>query len=571
MEIVPQADTHCLPVVAGDNHSTPFAQETVTISKAEYIELKAAAGYWKALHARAQKQIDELKGQVEHWKGKFRKFKQRLFGKKSEKSSKNETSGQSHPSGRKRGQQKGSVGHGRTKRPHLPVVDEQRDLPEGECQCPHCGGAYDPFPGTEDSEILEIEVRGYKRKIRRKRYKKTCQCPQTPGIVTAPPAPRVIDRSPIGISIWVHILLGKYLYAQPLNRLLQALQEKGEPISPGTLIGGMQPLMVLFEPLMEALYRKQMSEDRFHADESRWEVFVILEGKAGSRWYLWLMLSASVVYYRIDPSRSAQVPEEHFSNLAQEVEEAILVCDRYSAYKKLARLNGVITLAYCWIHVRRDFLDGARSVPRLEGWMLEWVSAIGDLYAINKQRVSAWDPALPLEDQSPTFLEHHTRLQTALQEMKDRCDTLLQEDERARAEKRWDETLHAEQRKVLTSLQNHWDGLIVFVDHPEVSMDNNAAERNVRGPVCGRKNYWGSGSIWSAAFAAMMFSLFQTLGLWDINRDHWLSAYLNACADHGGKAPADLSPFLPWEMDQARRQLLSLPLSTGPPEPNDTS
>jgi len=102
-------------------------------------------------------------------------------------------------------------------------------------------------------------------------------------------------------------------------------------------------------------------------------------------------------------------------------------------------------------------------------------------------------------------------------------------------------------------------------------MDNNAGEQRIRGPVCGRKNYWGSGSIWSAAFTAMMFSLFQTLGLWGINRDHWLSAYLNACADHGGKAPADLSPFLPWEMAQARRPLLSLPLATASPEPDDTS
>jgi transposase len=202
--------------------------------------------------------------------------------------------------------------------------------------------------------------------------------------------------------------------------------------------------------------------------------------------------------------------------------------------------------------------------------MLEWVSAIGELYAINEQRVSAWEPALALEEQSPAFMEHHTRLQTRLKDMKARCDTLLREDEAARAAKQ-DETLHREQRKVLTSLQNHWDGLMVFVDRPEVPMDNNAGERNIRGPVCGRKNYWGSGSIWSAAFAAMMFSLFQTLVLWGINRDHWLSAYLNACADHGGKAPGDLSPFLPWEMGQERRQWLSLPLSTGPPEPDDTS
>jgi transposase len=28
--------------------------------------------------------------------------------------------------------------------------------------------------------------------------------------------------------------------------------------------------------------------------------------------------------------------------------------------------------------------------------------------------------------------------------------------------------------KILTSLENHWDGLSVFVTHPEVPMDNNA-------------------------------------------------------------------------------------------------
>ncbi len=60
MKVVPQADPRYLPAVAGGMNSTPFAQETVTISKAEYIELKAAAGYWKVLHARAQKQISDL-------------------------------------------------------------------------------------------------------------------------------------------------------------------------------------------------------------------------------------------------------------------------------------------------------------------------------------------------------------------------------------------------------------------------------------------------------------------------------------------------------------------------------
>jgi transposase len=120
--------------------------------------------------------------------------------------------------------------------------------------------------------------------------------------------------------------------------------------------------------------------------------------------------------------------------------------------------------------------------------------------------------------------------------------------------------LHSIKEKVLTSLKNHWPGLTVFVDHPAVLMDNNKAERSVRGPVTGRKNYYGSGSRWSAELAATMFTVLQTILLWGINPKHWLQLFLQACADNGGQTPADLSPFLPWQMSEQRRQQLFLPL-----------
>ena len=63
------------------------------------------------------------------------------------------------------------------------------------------------------------------------------------------------------------------------------------------------------------------------------------------------------------------------------------------------------------------------------------------------------------------------------------------------------------QRAVLTSLKNHWAGLTVFVTHPEVSMDNNVAERAVRKGVLGRNAYHGSGSVWSADLVAGMLTV----------------------------------------------------------------
>ncbi len=102
--------------------------------------------------------------------------------------------------------------------------------------------------------------------------------------------------------------------------------------------------------------------------------------------------------------------------------------------------------------------------------------------------------------------------------------------------------------KVLRSMHKHWSGLTVFVDHPEVPMDNNSAERAQRTPVVARKNFYGSGSHWSGALAATMFSLLLTLRLWEINPRTWLTAYLEACAANGNQPPTDLSAFLPWAM-----------------------
>jgi transposase len=118
--------------------------------------------------------------------------------------------------------------------------------------------------------------------------------------------------------------------------------------------------------------------------------------------------------------------------------------------------------------------------------------------------------------------------------------------------------LHPARRKVLESLRQHWSGLTVFVEHPEVPMDNNTAERAERGPVVGRKNYYGSGAVWSGRLAAMLFSLFQTLALWGINPRVWLTAYLTACAESGGQAPAQPEALLPWNLSEEQRRAWSL-------------
>ena len=123
-------------------------------------------------------------------------------------------------------------------------------------------------------------------------------------------------------------------------------------------------------------------------------------------------------------------------------------------------------------------------------------------------------------------------------------------------------------RKALQSLLDHWSGLTLFVDDPKIPMDNNAAERTVRGPAMGRKNYYGSGSLWSVCLTAAMFSILATLKQWGLNPRRWLSWYLESCAAAGG-VPEDIAEFLPWDLTPQRRDALTSPKTSVPTD--DTS
>jgi transposase len=234
---------------------TPFAQIMVTLSRQENIRLLMEAHYWKSLHARALALIEwqrqqyeraleqarqreaELREQLEREQARNRDLRQRVFGQRTEQSRFVDKTVQTiQPSSqpkRPRGQQPGAPGHGRTRLTQLPVREETIELDPA--VCPRCGLALQEFPGTQDCEVVEYEVCAWRRVIHRRRYRPACRCGCLPGIVTAPAAPKLIPMGKLGISAWVHLLLGKFLHAQPLHRLLQDWEEQGLHLSPGML------------------------------------------------------------------------------------------------------------------------------------------------------------------------------------------------------------------------------------------------------------------------------------------------------------------------------------------------
>jgi hypothetical protein len=332
--------------------------------------------------------------------------------------------------------------------------------------------------------------------------------------------------------VWIHILIRKYRFQIPVARILSNLALHGLDIPAGSVGDGLKRLAPLFEPVYAALEERSVQAAWWQADETRWSVFETTKTKSTYRWYLWVFISDESIVHVIDPTRSAQVIEEHLG----EVVSGILLVDRYSAYKSFAKKHQGIILAFCWAHARRDFREAGLKYEQVRQWAQSWEERINELFHLNTLRVEHVQG-------SSAYQREDILIRSAVARM-----------QQATAEELKEPRLHHSQRSVLKSLENHWEGLTVFLDHPEIPMDNNGSERRLRNPVVGRKNYYGSGAIWSARFTAVIFSIFETLDLWQINQIEWLSDYFRACAISGGKPPEDITAHLPWNIRERKEK-----------------
>jgi transposase len=71
-----------------------------------------------------------------------------------------------------------------------------------------------------------------------------------------------------------------------------------------------------------------------------------------------------------------------------------------------------------------------------------------------------------------------------------------------------------------------WTGLTRFLVDPRVPLDNNAAERGLRGPVVGRKNHYGSRSLRGTQVAALFYTLCETAKLAGVDPHAYVLRYI---------------------------------------------
>ena len=512
--------------------ATVRATELIVSLRGKNAELRDLEAEKTALASR----IETLQTQLEKLRATGKVLSRSMFGRKSERQKKPGT-------GRKRGQQCGAPGHGRTQRRNLTTRREKRNPPKDARVCPRCGKPY-AANGERTTTVVEVEVEAYIREIVRPRWLRSCECASSPREVTAAPVARLFEGTPYGISVWVCVLYERFACFRPLHRVAAWLADMGLAIAPGTLADSIKRFVPLVEPLAKAILAHQNEAALRHADETTWRVQGLREKGRSSRAWLWTSVSSDAVYFHVDASRSAEVAMTLFGSVEGIV---VLVCDRLSTYKRLAReLDGKVILQWCWAHQRRSFIDCAGGHVRLSRWCEGWIERIAEIYRLNDARLEHYDPAL--EHQTPEFHAAQDELKTAV-------DTLFADAE-AELAGLSDKALRA---KPLRSLLNHREGLSVFVDRAHVPPDNNKAELAIRRAVIGRRLSFGSDSERGARFTAMMYSVVGTLAMNGIDVRHWLEEWLTACAKNGGKPPDDLSPWLPWSMSEERRRKLMAP------------
>ncbi len=229
------------------------------------------------------------------------------------------------PESRRRGQQPGTVGHGRRRCPQWPANHQYFEASDAAQRCPRCG-TYARKCGIDPSTPWEFVVEIRPQVAHRQRYRWVGECggqdavasdrnalakgaDLTPPVAdpreaseanTAAEIPRGFTASgplsviPRGLFTHQWLIPGlawKYLWRVPVHHLRQVWKTQGANIAAGSLVGALQPLGPIFEPWYEALQKVHQAEPWWHADEPHGKVFAATAGKVGYRWWLSVLLA----------------------------------------------------------------------------------------------------------------------------------------------------------------------------------------------------------------------------------------------------------------------------------------
>jgi transposase len=465
-----------------------------------------------------------------------------------------EQGGDGGGSGKKRGP---GARAGRRDYSDLPRFEMFWDFPDGGYCCPECGEAFTVLGDHVSGGQLDWQVIVRVVVHCRRRYKRACAC-RGPGTVMAPGPAKAIGKGLFSNGFIAMLLTERFVAGRSQNSLVSGLARQGAQVSPATLAGTCAQAGALLVPLEEAITERSKNSWHLHADETTWRVFAPGEGEGEgpAKWWLWVFVGADTVCFVMDPTRAATVLARHAGideNTGQLTQDGdggprrlVISSDFYTVYQSAGKkADGLVNL-YCWAHVRRHFVRaGDANRVQLKHWTHTWLQLIKDLYRAHDELTAAWQDSVAPAPAAATAAT--ARLETA----HTAWDTAITAIDTARKKQMAAPGLQESAKKALATLNREWEGLTAHRDYPMIGLDNNRAERIIRGPVVSRKNARGSHNPDSARLAGTIWTVTATAQMAGLNVLTWLTAYLDACGRNNGKplSGTDLQRFLPWNAD----------------------
>ena len=381
------------------------------------------------------------------------------------------------------------TGHGPTEQPQLRMEEVVHKLDDADRPCPDCGKEMPEWEGQfETAEVIDVVVREHVRKVH-KRQKYHCSCGH---IETALGEPRLVGGGRYSDGFIIQRLVEKYMDHLPLERQVRILAREGLEVTSQTLWDQMLALhKSVLTPVLTRLMRYQAAKPVRHGDETRWPML----GKEAKNWTMWADCSEDAVVYMILDGRSTEMGDKLFGNV-----NGVLMVDGYLVYPALAKKYPSIRIVNCWAHVRRKILELEDTQPEVKTLL----DLIGQLFHIDKDG--------PPEER---LLRRQQRSRKVLTEIQ-----------------QWilDKVAMPETplRGALQYIANRWTGLTRFVDDASIPLDNNLAERCLRGPVIGRHNHYGSKSRQGTEVAAAAYSIMESAKLNGLNPEAYLLVAVKA-------------------------------------------
>ena len=497
-----------------------------------------------------QKEITAKQETINIQKEKINQLENKLFGRKSEKWTKqekeeallfNEIETYLHTdevgvnTDKKQPELIDVKSHTRVKtgRRPLPAYLERRvvphDIDESEKIC-KCGSSLNKI-GEEISEKLQMEPpKAYVNRHIRFKY----SCPKCegleddtkPAVKIAPVPKQIVPKSQIGHTLLAYFLIAKFADGIPFYRMENILSRSGIDISRTTMCNSAITAYHAIKPVTDSILEYILSSPYLQIDETRLQVLKEPGRSPTALSYVWVFYGKihdkPFVYYHYEPTRSAQFMKTWFQNF-----NGIVHTDGYPSYDSFFEEFPNITHASCWVHARRKFIESKKAQPRgTKNTSIDWIlDRIGDLYQIEelaKEQALNEDELLKLrQDKSKLIVE----------ELKAELDKLS-----------LTVLTGSSFGKAISYTLGQWTKLLVFLDNPKVKLDTNDVENRIRPFVIGRKNWLFSASVDGARASMAYYTLIENAKLSGIDPYTYLKNLFETYEKENQPLDLNLSP-----------------------------